>query len=95
LKRVSRGGFVFLEGEPAASLNLLADARVKVIRETEDGQEVILRLIESGEIFGAAGSWASRPTRRALKLRRTQPCCSYRRAASPHLSASSRHSLKL
>jgi CRP-like cAMP-binding protein len=57
VKRVSRGGFVFLEGTPASSLNLLARGRVKVIRETDDGQEVILRLIQPGEIFGGAGGW--------------------------------------
>jgi hybrid cluster-associated redox disulfide protein len=28
-----------------------------VIRETDEGQEVILRLIEPGEIFGGAGGW--------------------------------------
>jgi hypothetical protein len=39
LKRVPRSGFVFLEGTPAASLNVLAQGRVKVIRETEEGPE--------------------------------------------------------
>ena len=57
VKRVARGGFVFLEGNPATSLNVLAQGRVKVIRETDEGQEVILRLIQPGEIFGGAGGW--------------------------------------
>jgi CRP-like cAMP-binding protein len=57
VKHVPRGDFVFVEGLPAASLNLLAQGRVKVIRETDEGQEVILRLIEPGEIFGGAGGW--------------------------------------
>ncbi len=57
VKRVPRGGFVFLEGAPAQSLSVLAEGRVKVIRETEEGQEVILRLIEPGDIFGGAGGW--------------------------------------
>jgi CRP/FNR family transcriptional regulator, nitrogen oxide reductase regulator len=57
VKRVRRGAFVFLEGTPATSLNLLAQGRVKVIRETDEGHEVILRLIEPGEIFGGAGGW--------------------------------------
>ena len=56
-KRVGRGGFVFLEGEPARSLNVLAEGRVKVVRETDEGQEVILRLIQPGDIFGGAGGW--------------------------------------
>jgi CRP-like cAMP-binding protein len=57
VKRVPRGSFVFLDYTPASSLNLLAHGRVKVIRETDEGQEVILRLIEPGEIFGGAGGW--------------------------------------
>jgi CRP-like cAMP-binding protein len=57
VKRVARGDFVFLEGDVARSLNLLAEGRVKVVRETEDGREVILRQIQPGEIFGGAGGW--------------------------------------
>jgi CRP-like cAMP-binding protein len=56
-KRVQRGSIVFVEGEPAEVLNLLATGRVKVVRETEDGREAILRLIGPGEIFGGAGGW--------------------------------------
>lgn len=57
VRRIGRGEFVFLEGDPAASLNVLAQRRVKVVRETEEGREVVLRLIEPGEVFGAAGGW--------------------------------------
>ena len=46
VKRVSRSGFVFLEGAPATNLNVLAE-----------GQDVILRLIQPGEVFGGAGGW--------------------------------------
>jgi CRP-like cAMP-binding protein len=59
IKRVRRGGFVFLEGEPATSLNVLAEGRVKVVRETDDGGEVILRQIDPGDIFGGAGGWGA------------------------------------
>ncbi len=56
-RRVARGGFVFHEGEPAGTLNVLAEGRVKVIRETDEGRQVILRLINPGELFGVSGSW--------------------------------------
>jgi CRP-like cAMP-binding protein len=56
-RRFARGEFVFFEGEASTSLNVLAEGRVKVVRETEEGQEVILRLIAPGELFGAAGGW--------------------------------------
>jgi CRP-like cAMP-binding protein len=52
-----RGAFAFLAGEPAANINVLAEGRLKVIREGEDNREVILRLIRPGEMFGAAGLW--------------------------------------
>ena len=55
--RAQPGQFVFLEGERARSLNLLASGRIKVIRESADGREVIIRLIRPGEIFGGAGGW--------------------------------------
>lgn len=56
-RRVPTGSFVFLEGDEAREVSLLAQGRVKVVRETEDGREVILRLIQPGEIFGGAGGW--------------------------------------
>lgn len=56
-RRVQRGEFVFLKGLPATDLNLLATGRIKVVRETEDGREVILRQIGPGDIFGGAGGW--------------------------------------
>lgn len=57
VRRVADGEFVFLAGTVADSVNLLADGRIKVIRETEGGQEVILRMIQPGELFGGAGGW--------------------------------------
>ena len=56
-KRIRRGSFVFHEGEPASALNVLAEGRVKVIRETAEGRQVILRLINPGELFGVSGGW--------------------------------------
>ena len=56
-RRVRRGEFVFRAGEPATCLNLLAEGRVKVVREDEGGHEVIVRLIRPGEVFGGAGAW--------------------------------------
>lgn len=56
-KRFQDGEFIFLEGDRASEVRLLATGRVKVVRETEEGREVILRMIQPGEIFGAAGMW--------------------------------------
>jgi CRP/FNR family transcriptional regulator, nitrogen oxide reductase regulator len=56
-RRVERGGIIFRAGRPAEMIGVLAAGRIKVVRETEDGREVILRMILPGEIFGAAGAW--------------------------------------
>lgn len=55
---IRRGEFAFLEDEPADALDLLAEGVVKVVRETAEGREVILRIITPGEIFGGAGGWS-------------------------------------
>ncbi len=57
IRHIPQGEFVFLEGRPATAFNVLATGRIKVIRETAGGQEVILRQIKPGDIFGAAGGW--------------------------------------
>jgi CRP-like cAMP-binding protein len=54
---VPRGDFIFLEGEPASTLYVLAEGGIKLVRETEDGKEVILRIIRPSDVFGAAGVW--------------------------------------
>jgi CRP-like cAMP-binding protein len=54
---VASGGYVFSEGQPTDSLCVLAAGRVKIVRETENGHEVILRLIAPGEMFGGARIW--------------------------------------
>ena len=56
-RHVRRGEVVFLKGLPATDLNLLATGRIKIVRETDDGREVILRQIAPGDIFGGAGGW--------------------------------------
>ncbi len=56
-RRLARGAFVFVEGEPAETISLVAAGRVKVVRTTEDGREVILRVLGAGELFGGAGGW--------------------------------------
>ncbi len=55
--RVARGRPIFAAGDPAVALYVLATGRVKIVQETEDGREVILRVIGPGELFGAAGGW--------------------------------------
>ncbi len=65
-KAFQQGAFIFLAGEPAESLDLLVAGRISIIRETETGQSVILRLIGPGEFFGWGGGWGERELRTLL-----------------------------
>ncbi len=56
-RRFEHGDFLFFEGDAAIDVHFLLAGQVKVVRETLDGQEVILRLIQPGEFFGGAGGW--------------------------------------
>ena len=54
-RRLRRGATVFLEGDPAEAVHVLAAGRVKLVQETEDGRVVILRLLQPGDFFNVAG----------------------------------------
>lgn len=56
-RQAMRGESIFLEGDAASVLCILARGRVKLVHETDDGREVIIRLVRSGDIFGGAGIW--------------------------------------
>lgn len=59
VRSVERGSVLFVEGQPADAVHVLAEGEVRVVRETDDGREVILRLIRPGEMFGGAGGWGA------------------------------------
>jgi len=54
-----RGAVLFVEGQRADAVHVLAEGEIRVVRETDDGREVILRLIRPGEMFGGAGGWGA------------------------------------
>lgn len=54
---VARGEAVFLAGDTTSAFWILATGRLKLVHETDDGREVIIRLIQPGDIFGGAGIW--------------------------------------
>src|SRR5437868_10154587 len=51
---VRRGVFIYREGEPASAVHVAAEGRVKIVRETAAGRQVVLRLINPGEPFGVS-----------------------------------------
>ncbi len=46
---------IFLEGDPADRLWVVAAGQVKIVKHTSDGQENLLEVIMPGEVFGGAG----------------------------------------
>jgi CRP/FNR family transcriptional regulator len=60
---VTRGGFVYVPGDPSDQVYFLRSGRLKVARTAPGGKEWILHLVEPGEIFGEL-SLAGEDTRR-------------------------------
>jgi CRP/FNR family transcriptional regulator, nitrogen oxide reductase regulator len=48
-----RGSFLYHQGEPAKTIFVLEAGRVRLKEITEDGREVLIRLIYPDEVFGA------------------------------------------
>ncbi|MCO5222565.1 MAG: Crp/Fnr family transcriptional regulator [Thermomicrobiales bacterium] len=59
MQQFGPGEFLFFENDVATDAHFLLSGQLKIVRETEDGQEVILRLIRAGEMFGGAGGWGA------------------------------------
>lgn len=49
---LEKGSSLFLEGEAGQSFFILLQGSVKLYRTSEDGREVIVRILTGGEIFG-------------------------------------------
>jgi CRP/FNR family transcriptional regulator, cyclic AMP receptor protein len=47
-----RGATIFHKGDPGTGLYLITQGRVKVITPSETGEEALLAMLESGDVFG-------------------------------------------
>lgn len=52
--RHPKGSDVFTQGEPALSFFVLVEGRVRAVKLTPDGGQVVVRFVGPGEIFGVA-----------------------------------------
>lgn len=59
-RRYALGETVFEQGEPAKSFFVLLHGRLKVTQLTPDGQQIIVRMVNPGDLFGIAKA-LSRP----------------------------------
>jgi CRP/FNR family transcriptional regulator, cyclic AMP receptor protein len=51
-RRVKRGAVIFAKGDPGTGLMALLEGAVRISMPTQDGREVVLNLVQPGEIFG-------------------------------------------
>ncbi len=53
-RRVPEGGTVFEQGAPADAFFVLLHGRLKAVQTTTDGQQVVVRHVNPGDLFGIA-----------------------------------------
>lgn len=53
-RRIERKAAVFEQGQTAAEFYVLVHGHLKVTQTTPDGQQVIVRIVEPGELYGVA-----------------------------------------
>lgn len=51
-RRVVKGSVIFTQGDPATACHALIDGRIKILQTGTDGQQIVVRLIGPGEMFG-------------------------------------------
>ena len=54
VRRISHGQAAFRQGDPARHFFLLLEGRLKVVQVTEEGQQIVVRIVGPGELFGVA-----------------------------------------
>ena len=51
-RRFTNGQVIFQKGDPGSSMMAVLEGRVRISAYSEDGREIILNMVESGQIFG-------------------------------------------
>ncbi len=60
-KSYAKDETIFNEGEPPRSMGLIIEGRIKVVKHSPEGKDVIVRVIEKGQIFGEVAVFDNRP----------------------------------
>jgi CRP-like cAMP-binding protein len=61
IKRYERGDRVFGEGDPSDVFSVVVSGRVKIVKMTPAGKDVILEIFGTGDPFGAVAAYEGRP----------------------------------
>ena len=60
-KRFGKDDYIFFEGDPASWLGIVLEGRVKMIKHSEAGKDVVLNLIAPGEMLGEVAAFNGEP----------------------------------
>jgi CRP-like cAMP-binding protein len=61
LKSYAKGERIFGEGEPSEFFSVVVSGRVKIVKMTPAGKDVILEIFATGDPFGAVAAYEGRP----------------------------------
>ena len=61
LKTYAKGERIFGEGEPSEFFSVVVSGRVKIVKMTPAGKDVILEIFGTGDPFGAVAAYEGRP----------------------------------
>ncbi|MBN1524236.1 MAG: Crp/Fnr family transcriptional regulator [Spirochaetales bacterium] len=59
-KNLDKGEFLFHEAQEGLGLFLLVEGSIQVFKSTEDGREVVIKMLKPGEVFGEVVLFESR-----------------------------------
>ncbi len=60
-KHFGRDDYIFFEGDPSSWLGIVLEGRVKMIKHSEPGKDVVLDLIAPGELLGEVAAFNGEP----------------------------------
>jgi CRP/FNR family transcriptional regulator len=61
LKSYEKGDRIFAEGDPSEFFSVVVSGRVKIVKMTPAGKDVILEIFATGDPFGAVAAYEGRP----------------------------------
>jgi CRP-like cAMP-binding protein len=60
-KHFGKDDYIFFEGDPSSWLGVVLDGRVKMIKHSEAGKDVVLNVISPGEMLGEVAAFNGEP----------------------------------
>ena len=61
LRKYAKGDRIFGEGDPSDFFSVVVSGRVKIVKMTPAGKDVILEIFSTGDPFGAVAAYEGRP----------------------------------